>query len=194
MALEHCTDEDKRIIGEALRATVDGPFFPGAEFIALFSVTREQLAEIARSWPEVDDAIARVAEAIHNSLASLIGYPHRVVGLEWDRWLSVPRERLEDVLDRWRLPRSLFLCPACGTDLDFEPWRGRSPSYEICPCCGIQFGLDDFIPGEATERWRFHAEWRQRWIRGGMQRWSTDEQPPDWDPREQLKRVSDKES
>ena len=34
-------------------------------------------------------------------------------------------------------------CPACGFPLEFEPWANGSPSDEICPCCGIQFGYDD---------------------------------------------------
>lgn len=36
-------------------------------------------------------------------------------------------------------------CPACGfSGLVSEPWDDVSPSDEICPCCGIQFGLDDW--------------------------------------------------
>ena len=35
-------------------------------------------------------------------------------------------------------------CPACGFEgLDEEPWVGDSPSDDICPCCGMQFGYYD---------------------------------------------------
>src|SRR2546421_398332 len=43
-------------------------------------------------------------------------------------------------------------CPACGYALGFAPWDGESPSDEICPCCGIQFGYDDAHHGEKGTR------------------------------------------
>ena len=53
------------------------------------------------------------------------------------------------------------LCPACGFNLDFAPWREESPSDEICPCCGIQFGYTDAAGGNLAERQKVYAEWRQ---------------------------------
>jgi hypothetical protein len=47
---------------------------------------------------------------------------------------------------------SSTLCPVCGYDLGFEPWRGESASDEICPCCGIQFGYSDFAGGDPEAR------------------------------------------
>ena len=37
-------------------------------------------------------------------------------------------------------------CPVCGYDGLYEPPYNEkgSGSYEICPCCGFQFGYDDF--------------------------------------------------
>ena len=81
-----------------------------------------------------------------------------------------------------------FTCPVCGyPNLREEP---RSPtngaSYEICPSCGFQFGFDDEDQEISDE------QWRQRWIEMGMP-WTSAGQkpPPDWNPREQLKRVID---
>jgi hypothetical protein len=84
-------------------------------------------------------------------------------------------------------------CPVCGHSLDFKPWRGDSAADELCPCCGIQFGYDDAAGGDPDERKRVHREWRQRWISSGMP-WSSvgKKPPPDWDPREQLKRLTDR--
>ena len=61
------------------------------------------------------------------------------------------------------------VCPVCGYDgLDEPPFNERGAgSYDICPCCGFQFGLDDF-PYEDRER--LIAEWRERWVAGGC-RW-----------------------
>ena len=79
-----------------------------------------------------------------------------------------------------------FTCPVCGfPDLEEQP-RGKSTggSYEICPSCGFQFGVSDDGRGFDFE------QWRQLWIDGGMI-WDAarTKPPPDWDPREQLRRV-----
>ena len=58
------------------------------------------------------------------------------------------------------------VCPVCGCGSLVEPAfneRGVG-SDDICPCCGFQFGLDDF-PYEDRER--LIAEWRERWVAGG---------------------------
>jgi hypothetical protein len=40
----------------------------------------------------------------------------------------------------------LSKCKVCFYDCnDFLPWGmdGASPSYDICPCCGVEFGYED---------------------------------------------------
>jgi hypothetical protein len=44
------------------------------------------------------------------------------------------------------------LCPVCGYELAFAPWSDDSPSDEICPSCGIQFGYDDAAGGSVACR------------------------------------------
>ena len=37
-------------------------------------------------------------------------------------------------------------CRVCGFEyVDFFPWGldGKTPSFEICDCCGIEFGYED---------------------------------------------------
>ena len=55
-----------------------------------------------------------------------------------------------------------YMCPVCGfPDLEDEPYtEDGTPSYEICECCGFQFGYQE--GGE-----RAHTDWRQRWITNG---------------------------
>lgn len=79
-----------------------------------------------------------------------------------------------------------FLCPVCGyPGLSEAPYDGTSPSFEICPSCGTEFGYED-----AT---RSHAELRKAWIEDGCRWWSTFQpSPPDWDPKNQLSRLKDK--
>ena len=110
MSLSHCTDEDIRIIAGCLKAVLEGPFFPEWEFSTLFGLQRVEVAEIARTWPMVDESDKRVHLAVKNALVNLTDYPH---GEEqhWNRFLSVPPARLRDALQRWRLSRDAPAMP-----------------------------------------------------------------------------------
>jgi len=81
----------------------------------------------------------------------------------------------------------VFNCPACGFLLDFEPWSNGSPSDEICPCCGIQFGYDDAAGGNMQRRSELYKEWQRDWISKGMP-WRCEGAPAprDWNPVKQL--------
>ena len=61
------------------------------------------------------------------------------------------------------------VCPVCGCGSLVEPPFNESGegSYDICQCCGFQFGLDDF-PYEDREGPM--AEWRGRRDDGGQWR------------------------
>jgi hypothetical protein len=60
-------------------------------------------------------------------------------------------------------------CPACDSDLAFEPWVQESASFEICPSCGIQFGYNDARP---DVRGGVYREWRRAWIANGRRPFS----------------------
>ena len=66
-------------------------------------------------------------------------------------------------------------CPVCGYPaLEVPP-----ADFEICPCCGIEFGYDDAR--------RSHAELRAEWIRGGCRWWDPTNPPPaGWDGAAQV--------
>jgi hypothetical protein len=53
--------------------------------------------------------------------------------------------------------------------------------YNICPCCGTEFGYDDES--------KSFAQLRHEWIVGGM-RWFFRQPPPFWDPQLQLAGVN----
>ena len=75
-------------------------------------------------------------------------------------------------------------CPVCGYAGLEHPPRGTEGggSYEICPCCGFQFGVDDDDRGISA------SAWRDRWIRSGMKWSSAGIAPPeDWNPGRQLR-------
>jgi transcription elongation factor Elf1 len=74
-----------------------------------------------------------------------------------------------------------FTCPVCGYPALAEPHVDPtgSPTYSICPCCGVHFGADDV---DST-----HADLRQKWIEEGAEWWSMNEKAPDgWNAQAQL--------
>lgn len=82
-----------------------------------------------------------------------------------------------------------YQCPVCGYPDLTDPPRTASGggSYEICPSCGFEFGVSDDDEGYS------YSAWRQEWIEAGLPWRDADIQPPpeDWDPHEQVRRVTD---
>ena len=76
-------------------------------------------------------------------------------------------------------------CPVCGYDGLEEPAYDEDgvPSFEICPCCGIEFGYED-----ATKP---HESLREEWIAKGMSWWADDKPPSGWDPTQQLRSLTE---
>ena len=72
----------------------------------------------------------------------------------------------------------MHICPVCGYDKMLRP---ASAGY-ICPCCGVEFEVDD---DELS-----HAELRRKWISDGM-RWfsGVTHAPAGWNPIVQLVRA-----
>lgn len=81
----------------------------------------------------------------------------------------------------------IYLCPVCEYDkLDEPPYDSFGyPTYNMCPCCGTEFGYDD-----VTKK---HSELRNAWIGNGMRWWSKNAQPPNnWDPEIQVGSVKNR--
>jgi hypothetical protein len=78
-----------------------------------------------------------------------------------------------------------YMCPVCGydslTEPPYDPVTG-DPSFNICPCCGCEYGYDD-----ATDVAK--DNFLNKWIKGGAIWFNPDLKPPEWDIRSQLKRV-----
>ena len=76
-----------------------------------------------------------------------------------------------------------YFCPVCGfRGLKEVPYDEHgAPSYEICPCCGFEFGFEE--KGE-------QARFREDWIRKGAPWSQPDLKPADWDLKEQLNGLS----
>ncbi len=75
-----------------------------------------------------------------------------------------------------------YKCPTCGfPELEEPAWDPNTgvPSFDICPCCGCEFGYDDATP-EARERYR------KQWISNGALWFEPRLKPVGWNLREQL--------
>jgi hypothetical protein len=84
-------------------------------------------------------------------------------------------------------------CPVCGyPDLYERPWFDGSPSDEICPCCGTQFGYDDALGADDIDaRQRIYDELRRVWVSAGSTWFSVSRRPPPtWDHAAQLSALS----
>ena len=78
-----------------------------------------------------------------------------------------------------------YLCPVCGFPELTEPPRDEhgTPSYEICPCCGFEYGVDDEQEGQTVETYR------TQWLTTGARWFCPEERPPLWSLEEQLNNI-----
>ena len=77
-----------------------------------------------------------------------------------------------------------YRCRVCGLEQDFQPWGedGQCPTYDICDCCGTEFGYGDCTLKAiqvSRERWLAKdAEWKY-----------PEEKPANWSLEEQMKNI-----
>jgi hypothetical protein len=99
-----------------------------------------------------------------------------------DRIHRVPKiGRFSDLINAFN---SLNCCLSCGYKPKYYPWGedGQSPSMEICPCCGVQFGNED----KTLESLKTY---RSKWISNGAKWFSKEDKPEGWDMDAQMKKI-----
>ena len=100
-----------------------------------------------------------------------------------------------------------YICPVCGYNgLDTPPYKNvinppykdgikppyvidlGDPSYDVCPCCGFEYGNDDnpigTVAGDSFE------EYRKKWITNGAKWFDEKLKPANWNLEEQLKKAN----
>lgn len=105
MHFERLSLRESQIVGEALRAAADGPFFPDWEFSTLFGLQRDAVRRIANAWPLPSIAPDEVARAVNNSMNLLLSYPHRKHDL-WPEWISVDQTTFNELFNKLRRKRN----------------------------------------------------------------------------------------
>lgn len=82
--------------------------------------------------------------------------------------------------------QSTHYCRICGLfqGNDYFPWGkdGKSPSFDFCSCCGVEFGYGDCFP-EAVKTFR------EQWLKKGNPWRFPKEKPTNWSLEEQLKNI-----
>lgn len=78
-------------------------------------------------------------------------------------------------------------CRVCGLYLEHYPWGedGRSPSLDLCPCCGVQFGVDD-------DTIDIIKAYRAKWLNEGAKWFQKKLKPEQWHLDKQLSNIPDK--
>jgi len=77
-------------------------------------------------------------------------------------------------------------CRICGCYSDDFPWGedGRSPTFQLCPCCGVQFGKEDLTLESIKE-------YRDKWRSKGGEWFAKNEKHEEWDMDVQMKNIPD---
>ncbi len=77
-----------------------------------------------------------------------------------------------------------YACRVCGFLHISPPWGfdGSTPNYNICECCGVEFGYEDCLVKSVKQ-------YRIRWLEGGCKWWSRKHKPENWDLETQLKNI-----
>lgn len=87
--------------------------------------------------------------------------------------------------DAGRIGMEKYICPVCGySGLDepsHDPITG-SPSFDICPCCGCEFGYNDATPSAKED-------FLKTWIAQGTPWFEPALKPMKWNIRTQLKTI-----
>lgn len=83
-----------------------------------------------------------------------------------------------------------YICPICGYDELDEPAYGENgePSYNICPCCCFEYGVDDSCGYKSLEE--DFNDYRGEWIKEGCQWFQVDKKPKNWNPLKQLQNLN----
>lgn len=80
---------------------------------------------------------------------------------------------------------NLWRCRVCGLKQEDLPWEenGTIPSFNICSCCGAEFGYEDFTLSGIR---RYRKEWLEK---KKAQWWRPKMRPNDWSLEDQLKNI-----
>ena len=76
------------------------------------------------------------------------------------------------------------ICRICGLDQGYPAWGedGETPTYNMCPCCGVEFGYEDAFLDTIRD-------YRQTWLANGGKWLMPQLRPEGWNLQEQLRQI-----
>ena len=82
------------------------------------------------------------------------------------------------------LNKELYICRVCGLIQNDLPWGEdqKTPSFNICDCCGTEFGYDD-VTLQAIRKSR------TRWLSQGAEWFNSKSKSQNWIIEKQLKQI-----
>lgn len=118
-------------------------------------------------------------------------YPFLGISERGYRATEIRLDSKNDILERWKsvilnyMTFSKYHCTVCGLPLDFAPWGKDKnfPTYDICPCCGVEWGNEDYTSES-------RKEYCSKWIAAGTKWFDPQKKPANWNLEEQLKNIA----
>ncbi len=76
------------------------------------------------------------------------------------------------------------VCRVCGAEQPEAPWGddGETPTYDICNCCGVEFGYEDSTVQSIKK-------YRAKWLDSGAKWMNKKSEPQNWSVDEQLAHI-----
>jgi hypothetical protein len=106
---------------------------------------------------------------------------------------DIKKKKVKDLIEaekrmkeKYHSAPNVHECRVCGCySVDF-PWGedGKSPTFQLCPCCGVQFGKED-CSLESIKKYR------GEWISKGGEWFVKNEKTEGWDMVAQMKNIPD---
>lgn len=140
----------------------------------------EQRAEIVQSGMSPGFTAAGLSVFILLYWTVLSFVPSMMVGALSAVFRLIPQKEIDE-----RDTENKF-CPVCGYPLgDYNPWGddGKTPTYDICPYCGVEWGNEDYTSES-------RKEYCSKWIAAGTKWFDPQKKPANWNLEEQLKNIA----
>lgn len=77
-----------------------------------------------------------------------------------------------------------YACRICGTEQLDPPWGvdGQTPNYDICDCCGVEFGYEDMSVDSIKV-------YRQKWVESSADWYRKKNKPQEWSLEKQFQNI-----
>lgn len=81
----------------------------------------------------------------------------------------------------------IYTCRVCGLKQDEAQWGidEQTPTYNICDCCGVEFGYEDCTLIGVKN-------YRKKWLDGGTKWYRQKYKPDNWSLSDQLSNIPEK--